>query len=107
MFRRVLRLRSLDFVLISFLLASSVFGQDTTSPAPAIQSAPAAIEPNPESQKLEPQKPEPQSGQGASNAETETKITPQQAEQLFRDVDTILDFASKDTSLPIKHGIKR
>lgn len=38
---------------------------------------------------------------------SESKITPQQAEQLFRDVDTILQFASKDTSLPIKHEVKR
>jgi hypothetical protein len=38
---------------------------------------------------------------------TETKITPQQAEQLFHEVDTILDFASKDSELPIKHGVKR
>jgi hypothetical protein len=37
----------------------------------------------------------------------ETKITQQQAEQLFRDVDTILHFASNDTSLPIKHDVKR
>jgi len=37
----------------------------------------------------------------------ETKITPQQAEELFRDVDTILDFASKDSALPIKHVVKR
>jgi hypothetical protein len=37
----------------------------------------------------------------------EQKITPQQAEELFRDVDTILNFASKDTSLPIKHEVKR
>jgi len=37
----------------------------------------------------------------------EDKITPQQAEQLFRDVDTILGFASKDTALPIKHEVKR
>jgi hypothetical protein len=43
----------------------------------------------------------------ADSKATETKITPQQAEQLFRDVDTILDFASKDTTLDIKHGVKR
>lgn len=36
-----------------------------------------------------------------------TKITPQQADQLFHEVDTILDFASKDTNLPIKHDVKR
>src|SRR5690242_2545073 len=40
-------------------------------------------------------------------AKTETKITPQQAQQLFRDVDTILEFSSKDTSLPVRHGVKR
>lgn len=40
-------------------------------------------------------------------ARAESRITPQQAEELFRDVDTILDFASKDTSLPIKHEVKR
>jgi hypothetical protein len=42
-----------------------------------------------------------------TNKSTETKITPEQAEQLFRDVDTILDFASKDTDLPKKHDVKR
>ncbi len=52
--------------------------------------------------------------QGASKEQSENqsskpeaKITPEQAEQLFRDVDTILDFASKDTDLPIKHEVKR
>lgn len=43
----------------------------------------------------------------AAKTPTETKITPQQAEQLFRDVDTILEFASKDTGLEIKHSVKR
>src|SRR5262245_11372004 len=37
----------------------------------------------------------------------EQKITPQQAQELFRDVDTILNFASKDTALPIKREVKR
>ena len=45
--------------------------------------------------------------QPTPKAKAETKITPQQAEQLFRDVDTILRFASNDTSLPIKHDVKR
>jgi hypothetical protein len=57
---------------------------------------------------------EQKSGQGQSDKQAdsesskpEPKITPEQAEQLFRDVDTILDFASKDTQLPIKHEVKR
>src|SRR5579864_3434113 len=49
----------------------------------------------------------PQAGKQAEAAKlAETKITPEQAQQLFRDVDTILDFASKDTSLPKKHEVK-
>lgn len=37
----------------------------------------------------------------------ETKISPKEAEELFRSVDEILQFASKDTALPIKHEVKR
>ena len=47
------------------------------------------------------------SDEDASASTPETKITPQQADQLFHEVDTILNFASKDTDLPIKHGVKR
>ena len=48
-----------------------------------------------------------QKSEQARAEKPENKITPQQAEQLFRDVDTILDFASHDTELPIKHEVKR
>ncbi len=37
----------------------------------------------------------------------ETKITPEQAQELFRSVDEILRFASRDTQLPIQHSVKR
>src|SRR6266853_356763 len=37
----------------------------------------------------------------------ETKITPQQAKELFHTVDEILVFDSKKTGLPIKHQVKR
>jgi hypothetical protein len=37
----------------------------------------------------------------------EPKISPEEADELFREVDTILRFASKDTGLPIKHQVKR
>jgi len=41
-------------------------------------------------------------------AETrEPRISPQQAEELFRSVDTILDFVSHDTGLTIRHPVKR
>ena len=42
-----------------------------------------------------------------SEPKNETKITSQQAEQLFHDVDTILNFASNDTALAVKHDVKR
>jgi hypothetical protein len=37
----------------------------------------------------------------------ESKISPKQAKELFRSVDEILAFASKDTGLPIKDKVKR
>jgi hypothetical protein len=44
--------------------------------------------------------------QGASVTQ-EQKISQQQAEELFRSVDEILRFASKDTGFPIRHEVKR
>jgi hypothetical protein len=83
MFRR----RSALFLLIALLLTCSAYAQGPASSAAQEKQQPA---------EQSVQKPAP-----------ETKITPQQAEQLFRDVDTILEYASKDTALPIKHGVKR
>jgi hypothetical protein len=40
-------------------------------------------------------------------APPEQKISPQEAEELFHDVDKILQFASKDSGLPAKHEVKR
>jgi hypothetical protein len=40
-------------------------------------------------------------------AAQEQKISPREAEELFRSVDEILQFASKDTGLPIKQVVKR
>jgi len=44
--------------------------------------------------------------QGSAD-ESQQKISPKAAEELFRSVDEILKFASKDTSLPIHDEIKR
>ena len=40
-------------------------------------------------------------------AKPETHITPAQAKELFRSVDSILAFDSEDTKLPIRHAVKR
>jgi len=43
----------------------------------------------------------------ADSAKPETRITPEQAKELFKSVDEILAFASKDSRLPIEHPVKR
>ena len=45
--------------------------------------------------------------QAPASEEKETKITPQEAEQLFHSVDEILAFDSQHTGLPIKKPVKR
>ena len=100
MFRRSgVVFRILALLLFVPLLSWSSLAQEPTSQSPPQQTPQPTTGQNPGRKSTEPNNEKP----GAP----ETKITPQQAEQLFRDVDTILDFASKDTSLPIKHGIKR
>ncbi len=51
------------------------------------------------------QPPGPQKPPQADEATHE--ISPAEAQELFRSVDDILKFASKDTGLPIKHSVKR
>src|SRR5271167_3356599 len=49
----------------------------------------------------------PQDQKSDAGAAPEQKISPKEAEELFHDVDQILQFASKDTGLPIKKEVKR
>src|SRR5260370_1216854 len=86
-------LRLIFIPVLAFLMCFSTAAQEPASPS-SPQQAPSTTAPKPEHTP-------------ADQPEPPTKITPQQADQLFSDVDTILDFASKDSSLPIKHGIKR
>ncbi len=88
------RSRAALLFLVAVLSSFSGFAQGPTSSVP--QPSPAKD-----------QKPKLPADQNAQKPNPETRITPQQAEQLFRDVDTILEYASKDSSLPIKHGVKR
>src|ERR1700723_1181884 len=92
--------RKLWFQLaFSSLLLLSALGTWAQAPAPPSQKdAPTA-----------PTDSQPQQDQKApGDASTpEQKISPKEAEELFHDVDQILQFASKDTGLPIKHEVKR
>lgn len=49
----------------------------------------------------------PPSGVGQQQPEKEHIVTKAEAKELFQSVDEILQFASKDTLLPMKHGVKK
>lgn len=55
----------------------------------------------------EPTKPVPPPDKPQQPGDSEVKITPRQAEELFHSVDEIMQFDSKETGLPIKHEVKR
>lgn len=77
--------------LFSFAWAQAPAPQPQATPAPADQQTPA-----PEATKSE-----------KTAQDQEQTISPKEAEELFRSVDEILQFASKDSDLPIKHEVKR
>src|SRR5205814_1956313 len=105
--------RSLISLLVALLLVGSSFAQESRHSTPN-QASPSSNE-----QKSQPKASKPDTDQSdqsdidkpstdkSTTAKPETKITPAQAEQLFHDVDTILDFARNDTSLPKKRDVKR
>jgi hypothetical protein len=90
---------SLVFVSVLFL-AVGMLAQSATPPPN--QSAPPSPTP-----------PAPSSSDTASkpanpaNPATSTHITPEQAKQLFSSVDSILQFDSKETGLPVLQSVKR
>ena len=97
--RRMRRVFQKSHALASFffgllLLAAFVSAQSTPPPTSPVQQQKAAGE---GARATQTQAPE----------EAEQKISPQEAEELFRSVDEILQFASKDSSLPIKQPVKR
>ena len=83
-------------------------------PWASAQTSPEAQPPSPATASPQTSSTETQSsgkGQAENNTAAGTvqqpKISAKEAEELFRDVDEILKFVSKDTSLPIKHEVKR
>ncbi len=77
--------------------------QSAATSAPRQQDAPSSREASPPA-------PDGRAGgksQVARPDDIEKKISPPEAEELFRSVDEILKFASKDTSLPIQAQVKR
>ncbi|MBV9622633.1 MAG: hypothetical protein JOZ14_01495 [Acidobacteria bacterium] len=95
-------------IILLFLAARAGWCQETSQTPSQEQPPPAnSVEKQaPAEQKKENSGPA-DSKRAEGEKAAETKITAEQAEQLFHDVDTILEFASKDTSLPRKHQVKR
>jgi hypothetical protein len=93
-----LHARILSLVGALFLLVSSVFAQ-----APA--SAPPI--PGPQNPEAKPDDPSPDKSKPAATGNSETHITPDQAQQLFGLVDQLLKFSSQETGLAIKSDVKR
>jgi hypothetical protein len=87
--------RQFFFVGLLFL-AVSAWAQEPTQPTQP-----------PASPKQKSAENAPGSGTTQTPQKPEQKISPKEAQELFRSVDQILKFASQDTGLPIKHSVKR
>jgi hypothetical protein len=115
-----MRKRSFQFLLAAFIFLVSLALAQTTPSTPPQPTPPAVATPQQQPSLVPPQtSPTPQSTQtpqpqGTPShrlemepVETVHQITPAEAKELFRSVDEILRFASKDTGLPIKKKVKR
>ncbi|HYH00748.1 MAG TPA: hypothetical protein VD837_16565 [Terriglobales bacterium] len=89
--------RSISAAFIALLLALPGWAQQSVPQQPA---APQQPQPAQQSQSIEPAPP-------SDQATAERRISPQEAQELLRSVDEILQFVSKDTGLAIKHPVKR
>ena len=91
--KRTAALRRCFFEFALVVLLMSIFGgRAIAAPAqdPPAQDQPSASE-----------------GARSAQATPESTISSKEAKELFRSVDEILQFASQDTGLPIKHEVKR
>ncbi|HTW46738.1 MAG TPA: hypothetical protein VMD92_02255 [Acidobacteriaceae bacterium] len=78
--------------------AQNAPGSSPAGPPDASHKPQATTQPQTSSQ--------PQTSGAPNQDQAQTHITPQQAKELFASVGTILQFASDDTKLPIRHEVK-
>ena len=86
---------------VALVFSLAIWGQQADQPT---QTRPAAASQHTDTGQTQ------ASGAADSTRDAKTpdqKISPKQAEELFRSVDEILQFASKDSGLPIKNEVKR
>ncbi len=100
--RRLLLLTLLWTALTALVAAQT---QEPSNPQPPSQSEGSASA----APKAHPPASDQNAGQGAKSSQVpaERKISPQQAEELFRSVDEIIKFSSQDTGLPVRQQVKR
>jgi hypothetical protein len=103
------------FLAFSFFLSTFISAQ-TSQPAPQPAPVPEQTAPSAQTSPQQPSTPvppekgaqQPASPENqAKQPEKEHKITAEEAVELFKSVDEIFAFASKDTHLPIKHSVKK
>ncbi|MGA2902373.1 MAG: hypothetical protein ABSD98_00960, partial [Candidatus Korobacteraceae bacterium] len=109
-------------VLLLLLLTGTLWSRTGATPSTQ-QSSPSSSAPNQPATSQKPngsgttqvpgagvtvqnQQPQTGSDQTSEQPEPQTRITKNQAKELFRSVDEILDFVSQDTGLPIEHQVK-
>jgi hypothetical protein len=102
------------FLVFSLLLSSFIFGQTAQpsspqAPPPASQTTqqPPSSSETPRQKGAQQPTPSPATPEKQAEPQREHKITPEETAELFRSVDEILLFASKDTHLPVKHSVKK
>lgn len=93
---------ALAFALISLILTMGLWSQ-----TPPAQSQSNSQPPNDSTTSVPGAGVTVQNQQSEDRSEPETHVTKEQAKELFRSVDEILDFVSQDTGLPVEHKIKR
>lgn len=101
--KRMQRRINTGCALLALLLALSSGAQ--TTPGEGTQSTPGAGAQAPSNPQVPAPRTPANSGQ-PKEAAPETHITPDQAKELFGSVPPILQFASEDTKLPIRHAVK-
>jgi len=86
-------------IALAFLVAAT--GAQVQAPGASQENSPQSSAPSHQSQSST------QKSEASPSEQTEKKITPQEAQELFRSVDDILKFVSKDTALPVREEVKR
>lgn len=97
--------RRFTWTMALTLLAALSVAAQTTPAEPGQAPPPPAAQTQQQTQPAAPPQSQPESP-SPKTATPPTRITPQQAKELFASVGQILQFASDDSKLPIKHEVK-